>query len=264
MTRPDELAPPESRVQEVPALPTQRVERAPTKGANTARHLAQYIIDNKIEPGTTLPPEKALSASFGIGRGTMNDALRILENYGLLELRPGRYGGPVVRRPDAANLASSLTLAFYANGSSLVDVMDARQMVEPTLVGLAAKRITVDELDALRAILPNMRRPEVTEDSMIADTGKFLHIVFEAAGSPVLSLLVEGLQHIIAARIVPVSFKAKELRGIADDHEAVIDALDRRDPEGAKSIWMDHLRRADEYFRTEHAKVARQPIVWSL
>ena len=149
--------------QERPAPPWRRVERAPTKGASTARLLAQYIIDNAIEPGTTLPPEKTLSERFGIGRGTMNDALRMLETYGLLELRPGRYGGPVVRRPDATDLASSLVLAFYANRSSIIDVMDARAILEPPwpdsrLSGSSLRSWTNSRTTSPAPVHPRLRR----------------------------------------------------------------------------------------------------------
>ena len=250
--------------QERPAPPWRRVERAPTKGASTARLLAQYIIDNAIEPGTTLPPEKTLSERFGIGRGTMNDALRMLETYGLLELRPGRYGGPVVRRPDATDLASSLVLAFYANRSSIIDVMDARAILEPALAGLAAQRITPEELKQLKDNVTRARSPQATADSAVSDSEEFHNVVFEAAGSPVLGLLAASLHRIIASRASPIVITPEWIPRVASAHQKILTALARHDAAKASKLWAEHSREAEDYYRKEFAQVADQPIAWTI
>jgi GntR family transcriptional repressor for pyruvate dehydrogenase complex len=249
---------------DLPRLTPIRVERAPKKGASAARSLAQYIIGNAIEPGTTLPPLKALSEQFGLGRGTMNDALQLLEAYGLLEMRPGRYGGPVVRRPDPSDLASSLTLAFYANSSSLMDIMDAREVIEPALAGMAARRITVDELDALRDSVAIMRARDTPPRRAVEEADRFHGIVFQAAGSPVLRLLAEGLHQIVTARAKATRYAEAELLAVADAHDSIIEALNRRDELEASARWHEHTKMSGAHYENASPAEARAPVVWSI
>src|ERR1700728_4543760 len=75
-----------------------------------ARDLASYIVDQDLPEGTALPPEREMVASFGVGRNTLREALRILETRGVITIRSGPGGGPVVRRPRPSDLGEAMTL----------------------------------------------------------------------------------------------------------------------------------------------------------
>jgi len=240
------------------------VKRSPKTNTAIAQKLATQIISSKAAPGTTLPSEKELAESLGVGRGTMREALRLLETFGLIEMRTGRYGGPVVKLPDAADLSVSLTLAFYANGSSMLDVLEARLVMEPALAELAANRITPEQLAALRETITATRDTPESEPAYLAAAEKFHNLVAEAAGSPVLSHLSEGLHHIAGGESVGISYSVGARLAVARSHELIADALEAHDGEAARTLWRSHLLEAAEYWRRRFPDNASQPVGWTL
>src|SRR5262245_31222726 len=75
-----------------------------------ARELATYIIDARLPEGAVLPVEREMLETLSISRATLREALRLLESWGLVEVRPGPKGGPVVRKPRVGELSRALTL----------------------------------------------------------------------------------------------------------------------------------------------------------
>ena len=65
-----------------------------------ADKIRRQIVAGDLAEGERLPPEDDLTAQFGVARTTLREALRVLESQGLLAIRRGRGGGPVVTHPD--------------------------------------------------------------------------------------------------------------------------------------------------------------------
>ncbi|MER7006081.1 FadR/GntR family transcriptional regulator [Dactylosporangium sp. NPDC000555] len=238
--------------------------RTPKVGEQAAKRLADHILANDITPGTALPPEKELAEMLGIGRGTMREALRILEIFGMLDMRTGRYGGPVVRRPDDNDLARALTLSFQANGSSMLDVMETRSFIEPHLASLAARRITVEQLEGLQATIDQMREPGITNETFQQLAREFHTLVAQAANSPVLSLLAVGLHKIGGGDVVGIAYGPVQVEGTAKAHERILSALTARDSERAAEYWGRHLREAERFWRKDFSNEAAAPVRWTL
>jgi len=83
--------------------------RQPKTSERIARDIASHIVDNKLAPGTMLPTEREMIESMGVGRTTLREALRLLETRGVLTIKSGPRGGPVVRRPRPSDLSEALT-----------------------------------------------------------------------------------------------------------------------------------------------------------
>src|SRR5713226_3607467 len=90
-------------------------ERAPKTALLVARRIVRDIERLELVPGDKLPPEKEMFQQYQVGRGTLREALRFLELQGILSLKPGPGGGPVVERPDASNLATLLVLLQFSD-----------------------------------------------------------------------------------------------------------------------------------------------------
>src|SRR3984957_6839401 len=117
-----------------------------------ARDLVQYIVDSRLPAGTRLPREREMIEQLGVGRTTLREALRSLETRGVLTIRSGPGGGPVVRRPEPSDLTESLTLILQFQRATLVEVLDARAWLEPTVARIAASHITKAEVRRLREV----------------------------------------------------------------------------------------------------------------
>ena len=117
-----------------------------------AGRLQQQILSGVFPAGSSLPTERELVADTGLGRGSVREALRVLEAQGLVRTRAGRYGGSVVSRPTDALLASHINLFAKGRSVPLVALVEARQALEPMVAYLAARNRTDDDLASLVAI----------------------------------------------------------------------------------------------------------------
>jgi GntR family transcriptional regulator, transcriptional repressor for pyruvate dehydrogenase complex len=120
-----------------------------------AERLRRQIVQGKLPIGRHLPPEEELTAALGIARTTLREALRVLESQGLIEIRRGRGGGPIVTQPDMAPLAQSLSIALQLQKTNVGDLDQARQLIEPQIVARLAASHTKADLALLDTAIAN-------------------------------------------------------------------------------------------------------------
>ncbi|MGO1236570.1 FadR/GntR family transcriptional regulator, partial [Microbacterium gubbeenense] len=99
----------------------------------TALLVAQQIVADIQQRGNVagdrLPPEKVMLEQYQIGRGTLRESLRFLELQGMITLKPGPGGGPVVEQANGTGLATSLTLLLQFENAPYRDIVEARNSV---------------------------------------------------------------------------------------------------------------------------------------
>ncbi len=133
-----------------------------------AERLQQQILDGQYAPGAPLPTERDLVNSTGLSRGSVREALRILETQGLVRTRPGRYGGTVVAQLNDDILGEHIQRFAKIRGVPLHAIVEARQALEPTVAYLAARNRTPEDLAELVAISARL------DESAAADVPRFL------------------------------------------------------------------------------------------
>lgn len=126
--------------------------KVPKSSDVLAARLKQEILGDGYNLGASLPTERELVSTTGLSRGSVREALRILEAQGLVHTRAGRYGGTTVSQPTADHLASHINL--YAKGRSITlsALVEVRLALEPMVAALAAQRRTENDLSNLHAI----------------------------------------------------------------------------------------------------------------
>ena len=103
-------------------------------------------------------------ATYQLGRASLREALRILEVHGLILIRPGRGGGPVVANFSSRDFGRMATLHFHVGRATFRDLVQARMVMEPVMAGLAAQRLDDVAKDELDAALARMRSAMTVED----------------------------------------------------------------------------------------------------
>ncbi|NUP30721.1 MAG: FadR family transcriptional regulator [Streptomycetaceae bacterium] len=237
--------------------------RAPKSSQRLAHVLAQPILSGEVGPGARLPNEQEMMARYGAGRPTVREALRLLETRGLIVLKTGPGGGPVVCRPPKASLSEALSLVLQIEGASFRDVTDARAALEPMIARRAAERIGDRALDELDASIAALRAGPGDREVFVAENQRFHTVIAEAAQSVVLDVFVNTLHAIADGVRVGVRYSARKQAAIADAHEAVVDALRARDPDRAEAAMREHLAEAENYWRRRYPELMDRPVQWT-
>jgi DNA-binding FadR family transcriptional regulator len=198
--------------------------RKPRKAAEQlADELLGYIVDHGLPPGTRLAPERQMLADTGRARGTLREALRLLESRGVVEVRAGADGGAFVRKPQPADLGAAITAVLLLEGASMLDVLAAREDMEVAALMRAAPRIGPRRLAAMQESVDRLREHIADRDRFVLEAGRFHGVIHEAAASPVLRSLNEALR---ATQMPSRNDYAMGYRQrVADEHQAIVDAL---------------------------------------
>jgi len=238
--------------------------RKPVKAADQlVRQLIDYIIDKGLEEGARLPPEREMVAETGRGRSTVREALLLLEMKGVVEIRQGVSGGPVVRRPTAADLGEPLTLVLMFDGATLIDVMRARGLIEAMITGMAAATITEDQLQQLQASIERQRQNIDNREAFLHESRVFHAVINEAGLNVVTRVLLEALQNTAHMTMIAVEYSLSHRQRVVEEHEAMLAALRARDGELATRLARAHVEGGLGYWIKVAGSHAKDPIRWS-
>lgn len=206
-----------------------------------AARLEEEVLAGRLPVGSKLPSEGALSASFGVSRPVVREALARLRERGLVVTVNG--SGTYVRRPATEQLTEAFVrhIRGAPDGADLSDLYEARLSIELAVARLAAERRKPEHLEALEAALAAMEAMRDDGDAWAeADLGFHLAVA-EATGNPYFATLltplatamVAGMQ---ASRRSPASVRA----GLAA-HRQLLERLRAGDADGAVETMRSHL-----------------------
>lgn len=202
-----------------------------------AEKLKQEILTEAYPLGASLPTERELVLATGLSRGSVREALRILETQGLVHTRAGRYGGSTVSQPSDDMLASHINL--YAKGRSVPfsALVEVRQALEPMVAYLAARNRTEEDLETLRAISMRLDEAAVSDVTSFLEENANWHDALAAASHNELlrafALSIGGLM-LEASRIE--NFASDEVRmRVRHAHRRILEAIEAGDGDAARS-----------------------------
>lgn len=204
-----------------------------------ARQLRTRIENGEFAEGARLPPERDLANSFAVSRAAVRKAMAALEADGLVWRHVGR-GTFVGARPpqDAPNLAA-ITRSTHPE-----EVIEVRLLLEPHIAGLAARRATAADIDAMaRAIRRSKTAADVAEFELW--DGAYHRAMAEAAHNTLLQGLFDAINAIrqeeIWGRLKEASLTGARKQAYIRQHTDCLDAIRDRDPTRAEALMRDHL-----------------------
>jgi GntR family transcriptional repressor for pyruvate dehydrogenase complex len=170
-----------------------RAEQArPRLDESVAHRLATWILEAPVAPGQMLPSEGELAVRFGVGRSTMREAVRRLAAQGLVEVRHGV--GLFARDSTAQSLSDALARLLRRKRVGPETLLEARQLLEVEIAGLAAERATAADLAALEDALGRLGKLDVPLEQQIAADGEFHLALARAAHNPLYLAVSEAVR----------------------------------------------------------------------
>lgn len=180
--------------------------------------------------GQRLPTEPELAAELGISRNTVREAMRVLAFSGLIEIRQG--DGSYLR----AKVDPLGTLQVLSR-CSLEQARETRHILEVEAIGLAALRRTAEDLKGLHEALElSAGHYHGDLDSYIACDLVFHRRLVDAAHNPILSELYRYFSSVIGDALRQTLNITPRRQSVFDLHTQLLEAVEKQDPERAKSL----------------------------
>jgi len=225
--------------------------------AQVARRIESDIIRRGWPVGEVLGSEQDLRERYGVSRSVLREAVRLAEHHQVARMRRGPGGGLFVCAPDAVPATRALVIYLEYAGTSVEDLMQARQLLEPLAAALAAERITEEGIERLRAALADetVRRDEAgifAQDRM--------HVLLgELSGNPALHLFVDVLTRLTTRYAHATRRISKEEVSRGKDtahatHRIIADAVVAGEAGRAEAETAAHLARTAEWLLAHRAR----------
>ena len=202
-------------------------------------HLRVMIVGGRLLPGERVVPEQ-LAQETGVSRTPILSALKRLTQDSLFEWRPRR--GVFVRRLSTRELAL---------------VFELREMLEGLAARRAATRITPSQLQGLRALfegIPTQETPANRRNYLLRDW-EFHSSLLRLADSAPLTQTIQSVHIMVSAFGGGV---LRPIREVMSEHEAIFDALAKRNPDAAEAAMRTHINRSVMWLHGQ-ADVAENP-----
>jgi DNA-binding FadR family transcriptional regulator len=223
-----------------------------------AEQVQRHIALRLIAPGESLPSERELAATFGVGRPTIQHALRLLEADRLVETRRGRRGGTFVSAPaNNAGAMDDLMARVLRQRAELEEVLVYRRVIEPRVAREAARTRRREDLAAMSRAIERMAQSPNEPDYMRHDTEFHLAI----AGATRNRFLVGAIEDVRlrlndAMSLLPESDTWH--RRLSGEHEAIAQAIRARDGESAEQAMDLHVAASELSVRALLSAIRRR------
>ena len=224
--------------------------------------IQKAILDGRIKPGEKLPPERDLCELFETSRGTLREALRILEQKGLLDIKLGMNGGAYIRNANSELMAENLAMLIRSQDISLGHLAEFREGIEGTVAQLAARRALREDVARLEKLLEKgnefrMKGKDGWPDFVRIDEQIHTEIA-RICGNPLYFFVLNSVHDNIHRYYDKfLSIGEQEMEENYQDLVEMVDAISKSDERLAAIRAVDHVQRFNRYMEKKKRQKTR-------
>ena len=213
--------------------------------AAVVRQIEELILRGILRPGERLPSERELADRMNVSRPSLRDAIGALQDQGLLTAKPG--AGVYVADVLGSAFAPALTQLFARHDEAVFDYLSFRRDMEGLAAERAARLASDTDLQVVQAVFDKMEAAHAkrsAEEEAQLDA-QFHMAIIEASHNVVMLHMMRSMYQLLREGVFynrQVMFKQRTTRGaLLDQHRAINDALQARDPVAARAAVEAHL-----------------------
>ena len=226
--------------------------------------IERMILSGVLKSGSQLPSERELSDQMSVSRPKVRDAIKVLEQRGLLTVKHGE--GTFVSPLIGTALSPAMVDLFARHPEAFGSYLEFRKEVEGFAAYVSAQRATADDLAIIERIVSEMQKAHDAGDSVRElDLDVSLHAaIVDATHNPTLSHVMASIYDLMR-RGVFFGRALQERSGFSRDrlleqHRRIAEAIVAKDPEEASAAAEDHITFVENSFREQSSEMVRSTI----
>jgi DNA-binding FadR family transcriptional regulator len=235
-------------------MPTVEPIRGVRLAETLAGALARMVEQGELAPGDRLPTERELMRRFGVSRAAVREAIATLANRGILQTRPGHR--PIVQKPDfgvALGTLGGLVRHLVVDEAGVRNLFETRIFLEAALVRHAAGHARPHHLAELEQALAANREAVGDSPRFYATDVAFHGTLYRIPGNPIYPAVHRAFVDWLFEHWARMPRSSAINRMNYKAHEAIFQAIVRRDADAGERILQTHLATAWEFVRTTFA-----------
>ncbi len=215
-------------------------ERVRLGAAEVARLIRDDIDSGRLKPHDRLPAERSLAEQFGVARGTVREALNQLVSEDLIEVKRG--SGAYV-------LESETTFGRdIVRDARPLELVDTRFALEPHICRLAVLNARPSDLQRLDELLEIMENAVGDPSGFAAADMEFHNLLAESTGNRLLAWIISQISQVRNeeqwGKMLRLTLSRDTIRAYNQHHRGIVEAIRRRNPDGAAGLMKSHLQAA--------------------
>lgn len=222
----------------MPLVPVVRV----TTAQNVADQILDMVRNGELVPGDKLPSERELMEMLNVGRSSVREALQSLAMLNIIEIIPG--SGTVIKEPSTGELLRADVIGFLIRESMARELLEAREMIEPSSVRLACLRATDEDIRSIQALLESHAAALEAKQPTNEISAQFHILLAKASHNRVVIRFMESILELLMQR----AHRAEHTPAYAaflvqeyEEHRAIFERVQERDADQAAELLLRHI-----------------------
>ncbi|HUF98345.1 MAG TPA: FCD domain-containing protein [Ilumatobacter sp.] len=244
---------------------TGREAMRPLKTAEVvAREVVNDVVSRNLVPGDRLPSEAQMLSQYGVSRESLREGLRLLEVQGLITIKRGPGGGPMVGVVDAANMGRASTLYYHLAGATYAELFETWILVESLGAERAARNVNRDHVsESMRAYLLVQAEADQHElDEFVGEMVGFHNVVAALSNNRVLELLLSSVGQIVTHHIVAGNDPREVGHIVGPAHAEIAQAIKGGHARKARDLMEAHIRDIADFYTVRMGSRLNDYIDW--
>jgi GntR family transcriptional repressor for pyruvate dehydrogenase complex len=203
--------------------------------------ITELILQNHLEPGDRLPPERELAEHLAVSRTAVREAIRVLEQRGLVEVKQG--AGTYVRCLSPEVVTESLLLYFRTNIPRYLQLMDLREILDVEIAARLAEHIEPEHFDRLESRIATMWKLLDSPQEFAEQDAAFHMDLYRATENQVLLLIMQPVMDLLVEAMIASFQMPGSAESSLRSHERLMECIRAGDPEVARDVVREILAR---------------------